>query len=186
MTSQFLYLREFFSHLTIAERMQTAWDLEEDWTELIARDDVFLDVRDYNLYSIVSVGPQKWLAENLRYVCGSDITTDPNSTNFLDGSFYTWQQACNHAPKGCRLPTKSDLMNLRDNYDKDVFDLDDIVPGHFEDNVKRKNSYSVYWMITNTNEKAHVYSSSFVRGTPITTSAWNKIYFRFVTRYLLK
>ncbi|MDD2621843.1 MAG: FISUMP domain-containing protein [Bacteroidales bacterium] len=94
----------------------------------------FTDLRDGNVYKIVSIGNQVWMAENLRYLpsvvgpeTGSETAPyyyvyDYNGTNITDaktssnystyGVLYNWQASKTACPEGWHLPTDAEWTEL--------------------------------------------------------------------------
>ncbi|HPX76550.1 MAG TPA: FISUMP domain-containing protein [Bacteroidales bacterium] len=98
--------------------------------------DCFTDSRDGNVYKIVKIGDQTWMAENLKYlpsVVGPEVSseTEPyyyvygyNGDNVKDakaienyatyGVLYNWSAAENACPKGWHLPSDEEWTQLTD------------------------------------------------------------------------
>ena len=113
MCSQFLFLRQHLSHYTIDERKQYCHDLGSVWIDLINQPNIFLDERDYNLYSTIEVNGNTWLGENLRYdTPGSWL--NPDNPDITYGRLYDWNIAMKSAPQGWHLPSDEEM-------DDDVF-----------------------------------------------------------------
>ena len=68
------------------------------------------DLRDNQVYKIVKIGSQTWMAENLNYETANsscDLKTCTES-----GRFYTWDAAMNACPDGWHLPTYGEWKTL--------------------------------------------------------------------------
>lgn len=96
--------------------------------------ETFQDPRDGNIYKIVTIGDQVWMAENLRYLpsvagTGNLSTSTPyyfvygyNGTNTTEakvnsnfktyGVLYNWTAAINACPPGWHLPTDAEWTLL--------------------------------------------------------------------------
>jgi uncharacterized protein (TIGR02145 family) len=94
------------------------------------------DARDGNVYKIIKIGNQMWMAENLKYLpsvtgqgTGSDTQpyyyvygydgTDVNAAKATDnyqtyGVLYNWPAAVNACPAGWHLPTDAEWAELTD------------------------------------------------------------------------
>ena len=85
---------------------------------------MLFDVRDGQIYQVVRINNQIWLAENFRYLpsiekgdlyCNSWVYK--NNNDYLDlhyGRLYDWNTAMNIAPEGWRLPNNQDFIELID------------------------------------------------------------------------
>jgi len=71
----------------------------------------FIDKRDYNIYSIVKIGDQEWLGENLRYK-GVRHYENPNNPNLFYGCLYNWETAQTACPDGWHLPSDEEWNTL--------------------------------------------------------------------------
>lgn len=83
----------------------------------ISAQEVLKDQRDGNTYRTINVAGKLWMAENLRYVAGSDVTYFDNDPNNLPsyGILYGWQTASAACPDGWHLPTGNEFRQLLDN-----------------------------------------------------------------------
>lgn len=94
----------------------------------------FIDSRDGNVYKIVTIGNQVWMAENLRYLPsvagpasgsnttlyyyvygynGTDVNAAKTTTNYQTyGVLYNWEAAKLAAPAGWHLPSDDEWAEL--------------------------------------------------------------------------
>lgn len=101
-----------------------------------SNNEAFTDPRDGNVYKIITIGEQVWMAENLRYlpnvvgsgtgsetkpyhyVYGYEGTSVPDAkatTNYETyGVLYNWPAAMNACPDGWHLPSDSEWTVLTD------------------------------------------------------------------------
>ena len=89
------------------------------WTAIIR--DSIIDKRDSNVYGVVTLGTQKWLARNLHYKLSTAYDTEGSRIgthveDFLDEYeyYYVWEDAfgSNICPEGTHIPTKSEWQTL--------------------------------------------------------------------------
>ena len=76
--------------------------------------DTMKDTRDGQLYEIVKIGNQWWMAENLNFDAGNDswcYNDDPELCK-LYGRLYDWETAKNACPSGWHLPSDKDWKSL--------------------------------------------------------------------------
>ena len=77
--------------------------------------DVFRDIRDGQVYKIVTIGDQVWIAKNLNYEMAGSYCYNNNASNCMRyGRLYTWNAAMNACPDGWHLPTYDELVSLID------------------------------------------------------------------------
>lgn len=78
--------------------------------------DVFRDIRDGQVYKIVTIGDQVWIAKNLNYEMAGSYCYNNNASNCMKyGRLYTWEAAMNACPDGWHLPTYDELVSLIEN-----------------------------------------------------------------------
>lgn len=70
----------------------------------------FKDARDDNVYRIVKIGSQMWMAENLRYQTLNFKCADGDKVKY--GCYYGWKVAMSVCPTGWHLPTKEEWETL--------------------------------------------------------------------------
>jgi len=71
----------------------------------------FTDPRDGEVYAIVKIGEDIWMAENLRYKSSEGIFVKENPVGKAE-VFYDWEPACKACPEGWHLATKTDWNRL--------------------------------------------------------------------------
>jgi len=86
---------------------------------LAACSESFTDDRDGQGYSVVQIGQQLWMAENLNYATAdrggspSSFCPEGDSRKCKEyGRLYTWEAAQVACPAGWRLPTRDDFNGL--------------------------------------------------------------------------
>jgi uncharacterized protein (TIGR02145 family) len=95
---------------------------------------------DNNNYSIVQIGGQTWMAENLNYSTGNSWCYDNNSSNCNTyGRLYDWQAALGACPSGWHLPSDAEWTVLTD-----------FLGGESIAGGKMKETGTAHWLSTNT------------------------------------
>ncbi|NQU84799.1 MAG: fibrobacter succinogenes major paralogous domain-containing protein [Mariniphaga sp.] len=98
----------------ILEQGQKLSELIESGENLLAG--IFIDPRDNNKYSIVKIGEQIWMGENIRYNVDSDCRAYNNNEYLVNsfGRLYSWASAQNACPEGWHLPSDAEWTKLSD------------------------------------------------------------------------
>jgi uncharacterized protein (TIGR02145 family) len=112
MIDKIRYIAELSSNLftTPEERKAYYESLGDDFTIMKDSGKMFIDERDWNIYSLVTIGNQTWLGENLRYE-GNGLL-NPDNPSALYGRLYNWNEAIANTPEGFRLPDDNDWEEL--------------------------------------------------------------------------
>lgn len=97
---QFLTTKMLIINLTKPERIEYLEGLGEIYYKMKDGGDYFIDERDYNIYSIVTVGNQKWMGENLAFDSGEGCIHD------YGNYFYEESALSNVIPNGWHIPEK--------------------------------------------------------------------------------
>ncbi len=96
MSSKLIYLRDsLFANLTLEQRKEFVKGQGiEEWNKMLEEEDIYMDERDYELYSLFRfevefnlLGKKKkvsqvWLGENMRYNCKGSVL-NPDNPNLL-------------------------------------------------------------------------------------------------------
>jgi uncharacterized protein (TIGR02145 family) len=110
------------------------------------------DTRDSQVYDIVKIGNQWWMAENLNYdYPGESWYYNNNPSNgSIYGRLYTWNAARNSYPAGWHLPSDEEWKTLEMNLGMSSADASrPQYRGEFE-NVGGKLKSILYWNLPNT------------------------------------
>jgi len=93
-----------------------------------------------NVYNVVTIGTQKWMATNIKVNTPDSYIYDNNTSNANTyGRLYTWEAAKTACPSGWRLPTESDFGELVSH-----------LGGNTTAGGKMKNAGTSYWQSPNT------------------------------------
>ena len=83
-----------------------------------AQESIFKDDRDGKTYSVIRIGNQTWLGENLVYAPANGnywSYDNDNGYSHFDGYLYDWKTAQNICPKGWHLPNDIEWQTLSNN-----------------------------------------------------------------------
>jgi uncharacterized protein (TIGR02145 family) len=157
---QLLKLNEQIQALPMDKRKSYLESLGAFGEDLHASEDYLVDERDYNIYSIVRIGDQEWLGENLRYK-GGIYTENSDNPNLFYGCLYDWAAMMglddeynyvecsgwsnNHfiAPKGWSIPSDKDWKELKSTLSLSKSASNDtILPENLGDEIKSSHGWN--------------------------------------------
>lgn len=104
------------SHTIKATSIDNNGDRQSDEiTVEIMEATIFTDPRDGQIYNLVTIGTQRWFAENLNYETADSWWFDNSSVNgAIYGRLYTWDAALTACPAGWHLPSDAEWNILTD------------------------------------------------------------------------
>jgi hypothetical protein len=118
---------------------------------------VFKDTRDGQIYKIIKIKNQIWMAENLRYnEKGTMYYKNDSIINKNDGRFYTFNQANKTCPIGWHLPSVEEAVIFNQN----IFVLALTKSGFidYKNKSKKKGNIGYYWTsLSKGVDKAYCY-----------------------------
>jgi len=99
---------------SVEERKMYLEGLGALYRELRASEEVYIDTRDYTLYSLLKVGDYYWMRENLRYDSGDGSYVYDGNSEYLKeyGRLYTQKAAEAACPEGWHLPDNKAWQEL--------------------------------------------------------------------------
>jgi len=118
---------------------------------------LYKDKRDDNTYSIVEIGNQVWMTENIRYKTKTSVYYKNDSLkNKKDGRLYSFNEAYKACPSGWHLPNADEAISFEQN----IFALELNKAGfvNHKSKFKDKTKKGFYWTSTPTSvDKAYSY-----------------------------
>jgi len=117
----------------------------------------FIDSRDGEEYSIVKIGSQIWMQENLNYDIESGCWEYEYNSSYSEiyGRIYNWTTASDACPDGWHLPTDSEWMELEISLGMSTSDAEDYGFRGSDEGGKLKETGTSHWESPNygaTNE----------------------------------
>lgn len=110
---QLLVLNTLVQELPFEKRLNYLKKLGKIYDIICNPEYYVIDERDYNIYSIVQIGEQRWLGENLRYK-GVRHHENPNNPNLFYGCLYDWAA----------------MMNIDEKYNTELWGVE--IDGHHQ------------------------------------------------------
>ena len=108
---------------------------------------IYIDSRDGQIYSIVKIGNQWWMAENLNYYTenGSWAYDNNPSNSKIYGRLYDWETACEVCPVGWHLPSDEEWKTLERYLGMDSTDANDTDFRGTNEGDKIKEEGTLHW-----------------------------------------